>query len=143
MTANETSNEQPERADGQSVFVRTYTLTGGRTRARHPLRLDTVLQPGPGRPGPGLPPECQEIVALCREHQRSVAELAGQLGRPVTAVKVLVSDLLDADALALSLSTAFTTDENAARVPSDQLLLAAVVGLRKRFPDAVSHLRAG
>ncbi|MFF7095764.1 DUF742 domain-containing protein [Streptomyces rubradiris] len=143
MTAHETSDERAESADQESVFVRAYTLTGGRTTPRHPLRLDTVLQPGPGKPGPGLPPECQEIVTLCREHQRSVAELAGQLDRPVTAVKVLVSDLLDADALALSLSAAYTTDENAEDVPSDQLLLAAVVGLRKRFPDAVSHLRAG
>ncbi|GHH25802.1 DUF742 domain-containing protein [Streptomyces rubradiris] len=142
MTGPETSDERPENTGEQSEFVRTYTLTGGRTRARHLLSVDTVLQGGPGRPGPGLPPECQEIVALCREHQRSVAELAGWLGRPVTAVKVLVSDLLDADALTLPISTAFTTEEGKSRA-STQLLVAAMAGLRKAFPDAVSYRQAG
>ncbi|BCM70555.1 MULTISPECIES: DUF742 domain-containing protein [Streptomyces] len=138
MTANDSTAGQPEE------FVRTYTLTGGRTRARHLLSLDTVLEPGSGRPGPGQPPECQEIVALCREHRRSVTELAGRLGRPVTAVKILISDLLDARGLTIPISGPYAaSDQEADPRPSTQLLVAAMAGLRREFPDAVSYLQAG
>jgi hypothetical protein len=68
------------RAAEDSTFVRTYTLTRGRTKPRHLLGLETVLDAGPGRPGPGQAEECEDILTLCRERRRSVTELAGRLG---------------------------------------------------------------
>jgi hypothetical protein len=127
-----------------SAFVRTYTLTRGRTRPRHLMDLETVLDTGPGRPGPGQAEECETILALCREHRRSVAELAGRLGRPVTAVKILVSDLLDADALIVPVTAPYSgsgTDTDSR--PSSQLLAALSAGLRRKWPDAIAYPQAG
>ncbi|MGW0822535.1 DUF742 domain-containing protein [Streptomyces sp. NPDC002845] len=129
-----------------SEFVRTYTLTKGRTRPRYLLGLDTVLEAGPGRPGPGQPEECGQIVALCRLRRRSVAELAGTIGRPVTPVMVLISDLLDADALVVPpVTAAYTTSPGSPDDPRPprQLLEAVSVGLRKKWPDAVPYRRVG
>ncbi|MFI8872255.1 DUF742 domain-containing protein [Streptomyces sp. NPDC055243] len=127
-----------------AAFVRTYTLTRGRTQPRHLLALDTVLDTGPGRPGPGQAEECAEILALCREHRRSVTELAGQLGRPVTAVKILVSDLLDADALVVPVSAAYAASGTGAEArPSPQLLAALSAGLKRKWPNAIAYPQAG
>ncbi|WP_333743034.1 DUF742 domain-containing protein [Streptomyces ardesiacus] len=122
----------------ESVFVRTYTVVRGRTKPRHLLGLETVLEAGQGRPGPAQAAECEEILSLCRERRRSVVELAGRLGRPVTAVKVLVSDLLDADALVVPLTQSY-----AGSGPSTQLLAAVSAGLKRKWPDAVAYPQAG
>ncbi|MEU9918833.1 DUF742 domain-containing protein [Streptomyces sp. NPDC051001] len=79
-----------------TAFVRPYALTRGRTRPRYRLRLESVMHPGTGRPGPGLPEECGQITALCRTRPRSVAELAGTLGCGLTPAKILISDLMAA-----------------------------------------------
>ncbi|MFJ8158399.1 DUF742 domain-containing protein [Streptomyces sp. NPDC094468] len=132
------------RAAEDSAFVRTYTLTRGRTRPRHLLSLETVLDAGPGRPGPAQAEECEQILTLCRARRRSVVELAGRLGRPVTAVKVLVSDLLDADALVVPVAAPYAasgTDTDAG--PSTQLLAALSAGLKRKWPDAVAFPQAG
>lgn len=124
--------------------MRTYTLTRGRTKPRHLLGLDTVLEAGPGRPGPAQAEECAEIFALCRARRRSVTELAGRLRRPVTAVKVLVSDLLDADALVVPVTAPYPasgSDSDAG--PSIQLLAALSAGLKRKWPDAIAYPQAG
>ncbi|MCX5357295.1 DUF742 domain-containing protein [Streptomyces sp. NBC_00124] len=82
-----------------TAFVRPYALTRGRTRPQYRLRLESVMHPGTGRPGPGLPEECRRITALCRARPRSVAELAGTLGCGLTPAKILISDLLAAHVL--------------------------------------------
>ncbi|MFD5163654.1 DUF742 domain-containing protein [Streptomyces hawaiiensis] len=130
------------RAAEESAFVRTYTLTRGRTKPRHLLGLETVLEAGPGRPGPAQAEECEEILALCRERRRPVVELAGRLGRPVTAVKILVSDLLDADALVVPLPQSYA-DTGEESGPSPQLLAALSVGLKRKWPNAVAYPQAG
>ncbi|QCD59223.1 DUF742 domain-containing protein [Streptomyces hawaiiensis] len=132
------------RSAEESTFVRTYTLTRGRTKPRHLLGLETVLDAGPGRPGPGQAEECEDILTLCRERRRSVTELAGRLGRPVTAVKILVSDLLDADALVVSVADAYAaSDADADERPTTHLLAALSVGLKRKWPDAVAYPQAG
>lgn len=126
---------------GEEVsFVRTYAVTGGRSRPRHPLSLETTLEAGRGRFGPDQVDECRQIVVLCRERRRTVAELAGRIGRPVTAVKVLVSDLLDADALVLPVTAPYSSSDEG---QDPQLLTAVVVGLRKKFRDATVYPQAG
>ncbi|MEU3730104.1 DUF742 domain-containing protein [Streptomyces sp. NPDC033538] len=130
------------RAAQKSTFVRTYTVVRGRTKPRHLLGLETVLEPGAGRPGPAQAEECEEILALCRERRRSVVELAGHLGRPVAAVKVLVSDLLDVHALVVSLTQSYA-DTGAGSGPSTQLLAAVSASLKRKWPDAVVYPQAG
>lgn len=128
----------------ESTFVRTYTLTRGRTRPRHLLGLDTVLEAGPGRPGPAQAEECEQILALCRAHRRSVTELAGRLRRPVSAVKILVSDLLDADALVVPVTAPYVaSDTDSDAGPSTQLLAALSAGLKRKWPNAIAYPQAG
>ncbi|MFE6939709.1 DUF742 domain-containing protein [Streptomyces chartreusis] len=122
----------PESAeDERDSIVRLYAVTDGRTRARHHLSMNTVLGPGL-RPPRGLPEESQEIVRLCRQRQRPLVELAGTLHLHVAAVSVLVSDLIDAQALSLPIPDAPGKERD------DQALLAVVAGIRRRWPGARS-----
>lgn len=128
---------------GREEYVRAYALTGGRTQPRHILTLDTVLVAGAGRLGPAHSHEYEEILALCRERRRSVAELAGMLARPVTVVKILVSDLLDSEVLTLPVTTPYDVAGTEPGAPSTQLLAALSAGLKRKWPDAVPYRRAG
>jgi len=119
-------------------FVRAYLHTGGRTESRYALSLETVFAAGPGRPRPGHTRVHTRIVELCRARHRLVAELAGLTDGPVTQVKVILGDLVDDRALFLP-----ATSADGAPVPRRQLLEAALAGLRRKFPDAVSYLQAG
>jgi len=125
----------PPVTNAQDGFVRAYLHTGGRTMPRHMMSLETVLIARPGRPRPGHTRVHTQIIELCRARHRSVAELAGHTRLPVTQVKVILSDLIDDHALALS---AASTDGSP--VPRRQLLEAALAGLRN-IPD--TSLRAG
>ncbi|MEH0415921.1 DUF742 domain-containing protein [Streptomyces sp. B21-083] len=118
--------------DDTASIVRLFTLTDGRTRPRHHLNLQTVLGPGRRRPAPGLSAESAKIIALCRQRQCPLAEVAGITGLHVTAVKILVSDLIDAGALMVPVP----------QTPGDrsdiQLLESLSAFLRTKFPDAVA-----
>lgn len=128
----------------QAAVVRTYVVTGGRTRPDHLLSLETVLAAGSGRVGPGRAEEYGQILALCQQRPCSLAELAGRVGRPVSAMKVLVSDLLNDDVLVLPVTQAWTESEDSARPTATvQLLQAVGVALRKQHPSAPSHRKAG
>ncbi|MEU5894451.1 DUF742 domain-containing protein [Streptomyces sp. NPDC047461] len=94
-----------------TAFVRPYALTRGRTRPQYRLRLESVMHPGTGRPGPGLPEECGQITALCRARPRSVAELASILGCGLTPAKILISDLLAAHVLIPAAASASDPDQ--------------------------------
>ncbi|MDH6221492.1 DUF742 domain-containing protein [Streptomyces pseudovenezuelae] len=117
--------------DDTAGIVRLYALTDGRTRPRHQLSMDTVLGPGPRAPQ-GLSEESARITELCQERTRPLVELAGMLGLHVTAVRILVSDLIDASALRLPVSDTPGEDRDA------QLLRAAVAGLKRNWAHAVA-----
>lgn len=76
--------------------IRPYTFTGGRTRSRHPLMLQTLVSVAdPDTPvPPNLMPESESIYQLCAE-PRSVAELSAELDIPMGVTQVLLSDLAD------------------------------------------------
>lgn len=118
--------------DDTATIVRLYAVTDGRTRARHHLSLHTVLGPGRRPPRPGLSEESARIVELCAERHRPLAELAGTLALPVTAVSVLVSDLIDAQALALPIPDRRSAGSDL------QLLQAISAGLMRRHPNATA-----
>ncbi|OEJ22119.1 hypothetical protein AR457_40260 [Streptomyces agglomeratus] len=107
--------------------VRSYTLTGGRTRPRHALNLTTCLITRPARQPAQRSPEIAELLGHCSHGPRCVAEIAAVMHQPAQVIKVLISDLLDADALALANPSAPVTDD--AEV---ELLEALLHGLRRK-----------
>ena len=80
----------------RSARVRPYAMTGGRTRARLPLLLETLISvPEYDRAVDQiLVAESREIYLLCRS-VRSIAEISAELDIPLGVVRVLVSDLAD------------------------------------------------
>ncbi|MFJ4773976.1 DUF742 domain-containing protein [Streptomyces uncialis] len=108
------------------ALVRPYGLTGGRTRPAHTLRLESLIRSG-GRPPAGqIPPEHEHAVRLCRQADRSVAEIAALLGLPALVTKVIVSDLVGSGALGVAVP--------ALADPSDpQLLEALLAGMHSKF----------
>ncbi|MFI6374761.1 DUF742 domain-containing protein [Streptomyces sp. NPDC050546] len=115
------------------AFVRPYLVTRGRARARHWLSPETELEAGSGRAGAGLMEgEYEQIVLLCRQRRRSLAELAGTIGLPLTATRVLISDLVEARVLVVSVTAAYTPTDSSSPAgdrPPRQLLEALRVGL--------------
>ncbi|MEU5335581.1 DUF742 domain-containing protein [Streptomyces asoensis] len=119
--------------DDRASIVRLYAITDGRTRPRHALSLHTVLGPGRRRPHPGVGEESTQIIDLCRQRRRPLAELAGTTGLHVAAVRVLVSDLIDAGSL-----TVPVPDMPDGADPSLQMLFAVSAGLRRKYPNAAA-----
>ncbi|MGI5414218.1 DUF742 domain-containing protein [Streptomyces chartreusis] len=116
------------------AFVRPYLVTRGRTRPRYRLSPETELETGDGQAGAALVDgEYQQIVRLCRQRRRSVAELAGTIRLPLSATRVLICDLVDARLLRLPVNHAYTPPEApyslAGDRPTRQLLEALRVGL--------------
>jgi hypothetical protein len=97
--------EAPVAADalaswGESEHVpkaRPYVRTGGRTRAAHDLRLETLLS-ADGFAAPTADPTRRALGELCRTPV-SVAEIAARLGVPLGVARVLISDAITAQYL--------------------------------------------
>ncbi len=77
--------------------VRPYVITGGRVEpTRNTLALESlVVSATSDTTEHGLGPEAMAILSLCRR-LLSVAEVAAHLRQPITVVKVLLADLIDA-----------------------------------------------
>ncbi len=82
-----------DEGEGASALVRPYALTGGRTRPRYDLALESLVYTEPGREGAALGPECRAILDLCRVW-RSVAEVSALTRMPLGVARVLIADLL-------------------------------------------------
>ncbi len=78
----------------RSKRIRLYALTGGRTRPRHHLLVETLVSVPHHDPqfSATLMPESQALYELART-ATSVAELSAHLTIPLGVVRVLVSDL--------------------------------------------------
>jgi hypothetical protein len=89
MIRRQLDNEDPDRL---------YTLTRGRSRAEH-HELDLVtLIVSKAEPTRGMQSEHVKILQMCRS-PTAVVEISAELALPVSVVKVLLSDLLDAGQL--------------------------------------------
>lgn len=77
----------------ESIRVRPYVFTGGRTRGDIELELETLVSAGP-RPTR----DHQQVVDLCRR-PISVAEVAARMGVPLGVARVVVGDLAARGAL--------------------------------------------
>ncbi|MCD0485170.1 DUF742 domain-containing protein [Streptacidiphilus sp. ASG 303] len=104
-----------------------YVITGGRSEAggRAAADLDLVtLVVARSVPEPGMAPEHAAIVRMC-QYPLSVAEVSAYLELPVSAVRVLLADLLAggrAEARA---------PVPAASLPDAELLEAVMHGLQR------------
>src|SRR5690606_41524595 len=74
--------------------IRPYTFTGGRTRSRHPLMVQTLVSIADEKADPPqhLMPESERIYRLCAQ-VRSVAEISAGLTLPLGVTPVLLSDV--------------------------------------------------
>jgi hypothetical protein len=78
----------------RSKRIRPYTLTGGRTRARHHLLVETLISVPRYDPAlsESLMPESKALYERARS-QLSIAELSALLSIPLGVARVLISDL--------------------------------------------------
>ena len=106
---------------------RLYIITGGRSRPgeREQAQLDLVtLIVSRSEPGPGMQPEHHAIVRMCH-YPLSVAEISAYLELPVSAVTVLLADLLAKGVVEARAPIP------AASLPDVELLQAVMNGLQK------------
>lgn len=78
----------------RSMRVRPYAITGGRTRPRHHLLVETLISVPHYDPqfSASLLPESQALYERARE-KISIAELSAHLTIPLGVIRVLLSDL--------------------------------------------------
>lgn len=108
--------------------LRPYAITGGRTRhSRHTFTLITLVVSRSAHDvdRDRLEPESAQILELCRNRAVAVAEIAAQLDLPVSVVKILCGDLLNAS-LILVQSPPGQEDQ-----PSVELIERVMDGIRQ------------
>jgi hypothetical protein len=78
----------------RSKRIRPYALTGGRTRTRHHLLVETLISVPEFDPvlADSLMPESRLLYSRARQRM-SVAELSADLDLPLGVIRVLISDL--------------------------------------------------
>lgn len=89
-----TGEREPTGGAMRSKRVRPYTLTGGRTRSRYQLLVETLISITNYDPSlsDSLMPESHALYERARS-QASIAELSAALSLPLGVIRVLVSDL--------------------------------------------------
>jgi len=78
----------------RSKRIRLYALTGGRTKPRHHVLVETIISVPhhDSSFSATLLPESQALYELARE-TISIAELSASLAIPLGVIRVLISDL--------------------------------------------------
>lgn len=113
--------------DDAGSLVRPYTVTQGRTRpsASQTFELmDRVSATGAGEYGRALDHAPAALLDLLAEKARPVVELAADADLPLTVVRVLLGDLVDAGLVRVA------PPPVAAEAPSAALLRELIHGLR-------------
>ncbi|NUK01515.1 DUF742 domain-containing protein [Streptomyces lunaelactis] len=91
--------------DESGPLVRPYTVAGGRTRpaAEHSFDLmSQVTAMDLGGPEPRLDHARSSLLELVRREPRPVAEVAADADLPLTVVRVLLADLVEAGLVRIS-----------------------------------------
>ncbi|MCC2314308.1 DUF742 domain-containing protein [Cellulomonas xiejunii] len=90
-----------EHVEYEARTVRPYAVTGGRVRsARSDLPLEALVEVMPGAVATtGLTPEKRAIIQHASAGYISVAELSALLHLPLGVIRILVSDLTDANSV--------------------------------------------
>jgi hypothetical protein len=113
--------------DDPGPLVRPFAVTRGRAgKDLHKLDILTLVMAARSEADSiGLDREYRDILQLCRQRALSVAEIAAHMNLLLAAVKVLVSDLIDAGYL-IHRPPAQIADR-----PDIKLLQAVLEGVRK------------
>jgi hypothetical protein len=108
---------------------RLYVITGGRSQPADG-QLDLLATVTSVRdPVPGMQSEHARILAGCRAPV-TVADVAADLGLPVSVVRILLRDLLDEGSVTLQPPSPVTAGAGG-QPPDRDLLRQVLVGLRK------------
>jgi hypothetical protein len=85
-----------EHDDVPALRVRSYVLTGGRTRSNADLPLETLVKVTPQgtSAAPRLALERKKIISLCTR-PLSIAEVSAHLSIPLGVARVLVGDMAE------------------------------------------------
>ncbi|EHK85646.1 DUF742 domain-containing protein [Saccharomonospora azurea] len=112
--------------DGGAGLVRSYVVTGGRTRSdNYGLDMMTlVVALCTPAEATHLPEEYERIVRLCQQPM-SVAEVGGHIDLPLPVVKVLLSDLIEQNYVI------FRKAAPPSEAPNKHVLQAVLDGIRK------------
>ncbi|MER8186210.1 DUF742 domain-containing protein [Kitasatospora sp. NPDC094015] len=106
---------------------RLYTVTKGRSRPpEHAFDLVTLIVTE-REPAPGMQSEHARILELC-ENPTAVVEVAADLGLPVSVVRILLGDLLEAGTITARHPRFAPTK---ARLPDLDTLKQVLHGLRQ------------
>ncbi|MEU5884976.1 DUF742 domain-containing protein [Spirillospora sp. NPDC047279] len=119
MTRRAIDREDPDRL---------YTVTGGRSRAPEGALDLVALVVAEDEPAPGMQSEHARILQLCRRSPVAVVELSAALTLPVTVVKILLADLLDAGRITLRHPS---STPGPAQLPDLDTLKQVLLGLQK------------
>ena len=111
----------------QAAMVRPYAWTGGRTRSKVRLELETLVSTSElGLDESRMPQfEYRVVGTLCR-HPHSVAEVAAKLSVPLGVARVILSDM--AELGLISIHRTFADDDSAAHLVLMERVLS---GLRR------------
>lgn len=106
-------------------LVRLYVRTGGRTRPRADVRLESVVVAA-AAPLAGLGPDTRQVMSLFAVGRGglAVADIAAALQMPPSTVRILVSTLIDSGHL--------TVPEAALDQPESNLMQRVLDGLRQQ-----------
>lgn len=121
------SSDEDELFDADDTgLVRSYVVTGGRTRSdNYGLDMMTlVVALCSTAEASHLPDEYAKIVRLC-QRPMSVAEVGGHIDLPLPVVKVLLSDLIEQNYVIFRKAAPPT------EAPNQQVLQAVLDGIRK------------
>ena len=91
--------DEPLRDKAAGRLVPPWMRTGGRTEPKHRLDLLTVVRSTRTRDPREFDMDHAEVLIRCHVTSLSVVELAGHMHEPPLIIKVLVSDLLDENAV--------------------------------------------
>ena len=80
--------------------MRPFTISNGRTRPTVTLDMLCMVRATGQRPTAQLEPEHARALSLCAQ-PATVAEIAARLRLPIAVAKIVVSDLIDCEAVSM------------------------------------------
>jgi hypothetical protein len=88
--------------DNGGLRVRPYAITGGRTRSRTDVEIESIVYRTPkGEKSNSLPLERGQIIALLTSPQ-STAEISARLHLPLGVTRVVIGDLIEEGYVAIN-----------------------------------------
>lgn len=109
-------------------LVRPFTVSNGRTRPSTPLDLLSMVMATGMQPTTDLGPDHDMVLGLCARPV-PVVEVAARMNLPIAVTKVLLSDLVQHEALTARAPRAV----EAASAANREVLEAVLDGLRARL----------